>query len=174
VTEFSALVSGRNPGLNSNLATTASRMDKDEEGAVEQTEQPEQQQDVSSKTLLERIAPDATGPAPIGAQETRGPSPEKTEVAQSEASHSEKPQDGQSRAPSPSRNRKPRGGRGRRRSPGPPLRPPSGIPHPGYRDGRRGRSRGKLVPKVLLTAYARTCGHDQRSQGALDALTTRI
>jgi hypothetical protein len=124
-------------------------MDKDEEGAVEQTEQieqPGQQQDVSSKTLLERIAPEAAAPASssLGAQETRGPSPEKTEVAQSEASHSEKPQDGQSRAPSPSRNRKARGGRGRRRSLGPPLRPPQSGPLPGYRDSRRGRSRGKF------------------------------
>jgi len=121
-------------------------MDKDEEGAVEQTEQTErseQQQDVPSKTLLERMAPEARPALSTGAQETRGPSPEKTEVAQSEASHSEKPQDGPSRAPSPSRNRKPRGGRGRRRSLGPPPRPlQSGPPH-GYRDARRGRSRGR-------------------------------
>ena len=126
------------------------RMDKDEEGAVEQTEQQEHQQYGPSRTLLERIAPEAAGVASsIDAQETRGPSPEKTEIAQSEASHSEKPQDGQSRAPSPSRNRKARGGRGRRRSPGPPPRPPQSAPLLVYRDGRRGRSRGESRLKVL-------------------------
>lgn len=144
------------------------RMDKDEEGAVERTEQSEQQQDVSSKTLLQRIAPEAAGPASsTDAQETRGPSPEKAEVAQSEASHSEKPQDGQSRAPSPSRNRKPRGGRGRRRSPGPPLRPPSGILPLGYRDGRRGRSRGKLGQRLCSQHELKLVDTNRRSQGAL-------
>lgn len=141
-------VQGLNP--NCHPPRPRSRMDKDEEGAVEQTEQQEHQRCGPSKTLLERIAPEAAGmTSSIDAQETRGPSPEKTEMAQSEASHSEKPQDGQSRAPSPSRNRKARGGRGRRRSLGPPPRPPPAVPPLGYRDGRRGRSRGEFRLKVL-------------------------
>ena len=169
---FMVLWSGMSSGLNPSVhpPRPRSRMDKDEEGAVEPTEY---QQYGPSKTLLERIAPEAAVVASsIDVQKTRGPSPEKTEITQSEASHSEKPQDGQSRAPSPSRNRKTRGGRGRRRSPGPPPRPPQGVPLLGYRDGRRGRSRGEFRLKALFLHKLNLVDIAHALKELFDAVTT--